>query len=121
MFKSRSATLAVFATAALCPSVVWAQSPSPPSHRHGMQLSQAECHALWNRANPSGRPTITMAQAQRYVSDFKSVDTDNDGTISRAEFNAGCKNGNVKGASASMGTSPGTSGSSRVSPPRNRY
>ena len=116
MFKSSSATAAVFAAAALCPSAVWAQSPSPPSKSAGTRLSQAECRTLWNQANPSGGPTITMAQAQRYVSDFKSVDRDDDGSISKVEFNAGCKNGNVKGASASTGMSPGTSGSSKPSP-----
>ena len=76
-----------------------------------MKLSEAQCSALWNQANPSQGKSLSHSQAQPYVTDFKSVDTDNDGTISQTEFMTGCSNGHVKG-SASSGTSSGSTGSS---------
>lgn len=98
---------AMVVSAAFLASASQAASPSSSS----MKLSQAECDTLWNQANPSKGPTITMSQAQPFVSDFKSVDTDNDGTIDLTEFNKGCTNGFVK-SSGSSGSSSGSSGSS---------
>lgn len=98
---------AIVVSAAFLAGASQAASPST-------KLSQAECDTLWNQANPSKGPTISMSQAQPYVSDFKSVDTDNDGTISLSEFNAGCNKGFVK-SSGSSGSSSGTSGSSSSS------
>jgi hypothetical protein len=58
-------------------------------------LSESECNSVWKEANPSGAPTITEAQAQPYVTDFKAADPDNDGTLSKSEFSAACKSGYV--------------------------
>jgi hypothetical protein len=75
----------------------------------GTQLSQAECDSLWNLANPSGAATINQSQAQPYVTDFKSADPDNDGTLSQNEFSAACKAGLVK-SSTSSGAASGDTG-----------
>jgi len=71
------------------------------AHAAGTQLSQAECDTLWNQANPSGAATITQAQAQPYVTDFKAANTNGDNSLSQKEFSAACKNGLVKGTGSS--------------------
>ncbi len=76
----------------------------------GAQLSQAECDTLWNKANPSGSSTITQAQAQPYVTNFRGADSDSDGTLDQSEFSAACKSGIVKD-SASSGAASGETGS----------
>jgi hypothetical protein len=112
MPKGMLASTAVLAGAALFASAAGVQAAA---------LSQAECNSLWNQANSSKGATISMSQAQPFVSEFKSVDTDNDGTISQAEFKKGCNNGLVK-SSGSSGSSSGTSGSSSSSPIKsNKY
>ncbi len=75
------------------------------------KLSQAECDSLWSEANPSGSATITEAQAQPFVSDFKAANPDNDGTLDAKEFRAACSKGLVQ-SSATSGSSSGASGSS---------
>jgi hypothetical protein len=72
----------------------------------GPQLSQAECDTLWNQANPSGAASITQAQAQPYITDFKAANPDRDSSLDQKEFSAACKNGLVKG----MGSSGAASG-----------
>jgi hypothetical protein len=74
-----------------------------------MQVSLSECQQLWKQVNPSNAAKINSGQAQSLVSDFKKVDTDNDGTIDLNEFNKGCNSGLVKNSSSS-GTSSGSSG-----------
>ena len=65
------------------------------------KLTQVECDTLWNQANPSGAATITQAQAQPYVTDFKAANLDGDSTLDQKEFAAACKNGLVKGTGSS--------------------
>lgn len=116
MLKSMLASTAILAGAALIVSAAGIQAATA-----AMKLSQAECDTLWNQANPSNGATISMSQAQPYVSDFKSVDVDNDGSISQVEFRKGCNNGLIK-SSSSSGSSSGTSGSSTGSPGKsNKY
>ena len=67
----------------------------------GTQLSQAECDSIWKQANPSAAATINQSQAQPYVTDFKSADPDNDGSLDQNEFNTACQKGLVKSASSS--------------------
>lgn len=76
----------------------------------GKKLSQAECDSLWSQANPTGAATITEAQTQPYVSDFKAANPDNDGTLDAKEFRTACSKGLV-GGTASSGASSGSSGS----------
>lgn len=75
-----------------------------------MKLSQAECQAVWQKADPNSAGSLTQTQAQAYVSDFKSVDADNNGSLSSAEFMKGCESGLIKGGSASTGAASGSSG-----------
>ena len=80
---------------------VFAASTAFGAHATGTKLTQAECDTLWNQANPSGAATITQAQAQPYVTDFKAANSDGDSTLDQKEFAAACKNGHVKGTGSS--------------------
>ncbi len=75
----------------------------------GQKLSQAECDALWMQANPTNAATISETQAMGYVTDFKTANPDNDGTLDKTEFAKACKMGLVSG-SASSGAGTGASG-----------
>ncbi len=75
------------------------------------KLSNAECSAIWGRADSAGGGSLTSAQAQPYVSNFSKVDANADGQLSSAEFMSGCKKGLVHDT-ASTGASEGASGSS---------
>ena len=85
---------------------VFAASTAFGAHAAGTKLTQAECDTLWNQANPSGAATITQAQAQPYVTDFKAANLDGDSSLDQKEFATACKNGLVKG----MGSSGAASG-----------
>jgi hypothetical protein len=81
------------------------------------KMSQSECESVWSRLDSGKSGNVTQAQAQNYVVDFKSVDTNNDGQVSHSEFLAACDKGLVRSASAGTGSSLGgssatTSGSS---------
>jgi hypothetical protein len=58
-------------------------------------VNQSTCNALWSKVNPGGAATITEAQAQPYVTNFKAADPDNDGTLTKSEFSAACESGYV--------------------------
>lgn len=78
---------------------------NPPTSGHPAVLTDTECNGVWMDA-VSGGDVLTPEKAAGYISDFKQVDTDQDGKISQAEFKAACKNGLVKGEhaeSAKMG------------------
>ena len=75
-----------------------------------MKLSAAQCSGLWEKANASGAATIDASQAQGYVTNFKAADPDNDGTLTKTEFQAACAKGLVQD-SASSGAAAGTDGS----------
>ena len=83
------AAAAVFG--ALTASSVMAQTKSPSATK----LSDSQCTALWDRIDTAKSGSITQVQAQSYVTDFKAVDTNNDGKLSKAEFTAGCGKGVV--------------------------
>ena len=78
----------------------FAASTAFGAYAAGTQLSQAECDSLWNQANPSGAASITQAQAQPYVTNFKAANPDGDNSLDRNEFSAACKSGLVKGTSS---------------------
>lgn len=87
----------------------------------GAQLSQADCQAIWSRADAAGKGSLSATQAQPFVSNFKSVDANADGKLSSAEFLNGCQKGLVSD-SASSGAGTGSSGSSSpASPPKQQY
>ena len=75
-----------------------------------MKLSAAQCSTLWEKANISGGATIDASQAQGYVTNFKAADPDNDGTLTKTEFQAACAKGLVQDSSSS-GAASGTDGS----------
>jgi hypothetical protein len=75
-----------------------------------MKLSAAQCSTLWEKVNTSGAATIDASQAQGYVTNFKAADPDNDGTLSKTEFQAACAKGLVQD-SANSGAASGTEGS----------
>jgi EF hand len=77
---------------ALTASSVMAQTKSPSA---ATKLSDSQCTTLWDRIDTAKSGSITQAQAQSYVTDFKAVDTNNDGKLSKAEFTAGCGKGVV--------------------------
>lgn len=74
-------------------------------------LSSSECQSLWKQIDTSGSGSVSQSQAQPYVTNFKSVDTNSDGKLSSAEFTAGCNSGMVHNPGSS-GAAGGTSGSS---------
>jgi hypothetical protein len=75
----------------------------------GVQMSSAECQALWSKANPGGTGSLTQTQAQPYVTSFSQVDTDGDGQISNAEFMSACQAGHVRDT-ATTGAGTGSTG-----------
>ena len=75
-------------------------------------MSQSECDASWKQANPGGGATITEAQAQPYVRDFKAANLDGDGTLNQTEFSTACDQGLVKSAAA--GGQPDTTDASKA-------
>ncbi len=75
-----------------------------------VKLSAAQCSTLWEKVNVSGAATIDASQAQGYVTNFKAADADNDGTLTKTEFQAACAKGLVQD-SASTGAASGTDGS----------
>ena len=62
----------------------------------GAKLSQADCDAVWRKANPSSAATITETEAQQYVSDVAAANPDKDGTLDKMEFTKACEGGLVK-------------------------
>ena len=62
----------------------------------GAKLSQADCDAVWRKANPSSAATITETEAQQYVSDVAAANPDMDGTLDKMEFTKACEGGLVK-------------------------
>jgi hypothetical protein len=76
----------------------------------GQKMSQAECQTLWSKVDAQSSGSVTQAQAQTYVSDFKSADANNDGRLSSTEFQSACQRGLVR-SSAATGSGSGTGGS----------
>lgn len=75
------------------------QNP-PPSGRPSAALDDATCQSVWKMASPNG-DTISKDQATPFVVNYEMVDTDKDGKISQAEFQAGCAKGWIQKADAS--------------------
>jgi len=58
-------------------------------------LTPDQCNAIWSKAVPSG-DTLAQANAAPYIVNFSQVDTNNDGAITKQEFDAACAKGMVK-------------------------
>jgi hypothetical protein len=108
MFKSYATGTAALALGLVFGGAAFAQTTSPaPGAAKGTKMTSAECTSLWNRLDTGKTGNVSQTQAQQYVSDFKSVDTNNDGKLSQAEFQAGCSKGLIN-STASTGAGSGT-------------
>ena len=79
------------------------------------KMSQADCTAAWTKLDASKSGSVSQSQAQGTVTDFKAADTNNDGKLSQAEFQAACDKGLVT-ASASGSGGRGMTGSEPTPP-----
>jgi hypothetical protein len=73
----------------------------PAAGRPSAILDDAKCTSVWNAAQKSG-DTLSEGQAAPFVTNFKLVDADGNGTISEAEFKDGCKKGLVQESASSQ-------------------
>ncbi|MFN0219179.1 MAG: hypothetical protein ACKVP4_10230 [Hyphomicrobium sp.] len=103
--------LAAGFAALTCFSAVGVAEPAATA----VKLSKADCQAIWSKADSSEAGSLTAAQAQPYLTNFKSVDANADGKVSGDEFLAGCQKG-MAHDSASTGGSSGASGSDSSAP-----
>ena len=71
------------------------------------KMSQSDCTAAWNGLDTAKSGSVSQAQAQGVVTDFKAADTNHDGKLSQSEFMAACGKGLV---TASSGTASGGRG-----------
>jgi hypothetical protein len=71
----------------------------PTAGRPSAILDDAKCTSVWSAAQKSG-DTLSEGQAAPFVTNFKLIDADGNGTISEAEFKDGCKKGLVQEAAA---------------------
>ncbi|MEG6510249.1 EF-hand domain-containing protein [Methyloligella sp. 2.7D] len=70
-----------------------APTPHPAtSGRPSAVLDSTDCRATWKEAVGQDK-SLPADRATPYVLNFAMVDKDNSGTISKAEFRHGCKNG----------------------------
>lgn len=74
-------------------------------------MSSAECQAAWKKLDSGNTGSVSMAQAQGHVTDFKKVDANGDGKLSSTEFMNGCSQGMVSDT-ASSGAATGNTGTS---------
>jgi len=105
MLKPFAAGSAAVAVGLFVGSLALAQTSAPKAPgAPAMKITQAECSSLWNRLDAAKSGNIGEAQANAHVTDFKAVDSNGDGKLSRAEFQAGCDKGHVR---SSATTGPG--------------
>ena len=72
-----------------------AQQNTMTAGRPSAVLTPDQCNAIWSKAVPSG-DTLAQANAAPYIVNFSQVDTNNDGNITKQEFDAACAKGMVK-------------------------
>ena len=83
--------------------------------RPGAVLSETDCVAVWQTvAGPEftrfhrGHENLLPVNARGIVTNFQQADTDNDGSVSRAEFIQACKLGLVPGGDADRNIAAGS-------------
>jgi hypothetical protein len=91
---SKSVTLTTFALL-LTAGYASAQQNTMTAGRPSAVLTPDQCNEVWSKAVPKG-DTLAQADAAPYIVNFAQVDTDNDGTIDKKEFEAACGKGLVK-------------------------
>ena len=92
MLKASLISLFVLPLTATC---LLAQTNTMTSGRPSAALTPDQCQQVWGQAVPSG-DALPEASATPFIVNFKQADTDQDGSISQAEFNAACAKGLVK-------------------------
>lgn len=75
-----------------------------------MKMTEAQCESAWNTADSGGSGSLSQSAAQAHVTNFASVDSDKSGSISRAEFLAGCQKGLVRSSAGTGGATGAGSG-----------
>jgi hypothetical protein len=111
MIKALTTGSAAVLVALLLGGAAQAQT-APAPKAPAMKMTQAECTSLWNRLDTAKSGNVTQAQATAYVTDFSAVDSNKDGKLSQAEFQAGCDKGLVH-SSATTGPGSGNAGSKK--------
>ena len=93
MIKVSIASLLI---SALAMSSALAQANTMTSGRPSATLNPEQCAQVWSKAVPSG-DYLEEANAAPFIVNFKQADgEDQDGKISKAEFEAACAKGLVK-------------------------
>jgi len=69
-----------------------AQQNTMTAGRPSAVLTPDQCNAVWSKAVPSG-DKLAQANAAPYIVNFAQVDTNNDGSIDKKEFDAACGKG----------------------------
>jgi pullulanase/glycogen debranching enzyme len=84
--------------------------------RPGAVLSEADCAAAWHSATGDeltrfhrGHANLSPALAKGIVTNFQQADSDNDGSVSWAEFVQACKLGFVTGREVDRNMATGVS------------
>jgi len=65
------------------------------SGRPSAVLTPEQCTAVWKKAVPSG-DTLAKANAVPFVANWAQADANQDGMLSKDEFEAGCGKGLIK-------------------------
>jgi hypothetical protein len=65
------------------------------SGRPSAVLTPEQCADVWKRAVPSG-DSLAQANASSFVANFAQADANQDGMLSKQEFEAGCGKGLIK-------------------------
>jgi hypothetical protein len=76
-------------------SYATAQQNTMSAGRPSAVLTPDQCNTIWSKAAPSG-DTLAQANAAPYIVNFSQVDTNNDGSLDKKEFDAACAKGMVK-------------------------
>ena len=93
MFKSLQASLLILPLTA---TAAFAQANTMTSGRPSATLNPEQCAQVWSKAVPSGE-YLAEANAAPYIVNFKQADgPDQDGKISKSEFEDACAKGLVK-------------------------
>ena len=102
--------VAVFASLAILLGAGYtfaADTDAGTAGRPGAVLSEADCVAAWHSAAGDeltrfhrGHANLSPASASGIVTNFQQADSDNDGSVSWAEFVQACKLGFVTGSEA---------------------
>ena len=86
-----------------------------PSGSSSMKMSRTDCDAAWMKLDSGNTGSVSQAQSQGMISDFKTADANGDGKLSQMEFRQACDRGLVS-STASTGPGGGTAGGTQTNP-----